>query len=1127
MIETKPNYRRYNVLADKPFFSAYLNTALQNAFICLRDICERTGLPFDVGQDGNLQTLSLWNKLAANTEPELVQQIIGLLHERFPFTKHLAVQEAYINHKGYEPGPAEYREICTTLLQQLYNFRNYYSHAAHPPYQLLPDTVVLMQVLFDAGRIQVKERFNLATKEVNHLVRLGKGGKELRDFRYTFLKGNTLTEKGLAFFTCLWLQRKNAQEFLKKLEGFKKSESRSQQATLELFTYYGLHLPQPRLTSDTSSNGLLLDMVNELKRCPEALYPLLSTANRDEFKAMPDDENAELQDEYEAMPILKRHDNRFYYFALRFFDRHFKNLHFEIDLGNYCFHSYGQVIGETARTRRWLKRMTAFGKLQDFTGDKPPRWQEKVLTIAERSNSDAKVYVTDTTPHYHINNNTIGIILKNQQAYEASKANDSLWPTLPPYDAANPQRPQPNQPDMWLSLYELPAMVFYHLLQQQHPQLPTAENIIIQHRKKMQSFFTEIANGTLVGGNYASSLHTLLSEKGLERQQVPKAILQYLEGQPPADYTAKAERLLSALITETKERIDKVSKTEDGAKRKPGSKDYIPLKNGHLADFLARDMLLLQPAEQGDKAKDKNKANGTEFQVLQASLAYFAANKTSLPQLFALCRLTHSSNPHPFLSTINIQVCRGLLDFYSAYLTQRLAYLQHCLQKADFEQYHFLKLSREKQQPVDTYIKKLAEKLKNEIVTNLPRGLFLQPLLNLLQADAAGATIAQQAYALTRVNVAWLIDRYFTQVRQDGAQAFYGYGRAYELLDKLYDTRTPKEMSQQRPHQYHTPAQLATMQADIMQRLQQKTKNDRNKPGSKLTPNPLEQQTGISDANWQAYKHFTEAEKDIRWNKTCDMVLFMMVDELFRKEFLTDANRRKQGQTATTAGQVQLGEDYRLSAIKPNADSGILSLQTEAKLAIPYQYETNLDKVLFVKGSRSEPSALQHKTVVQATIKIKNYGDFRSLLKDRRIASLLPYITDNEVQVEALRRELDWYESARLAVLEKVQAFELAAIQGQNQQTLYKHHDLLARYLPDGSMRLAELRQLRNAFAHSTYPDWWLFKEQVNGQTFNTLQQHTTAQPTKQHSIAWQLANLTMNYYDELLLVTNTTNGQQ
>ena len=80
-----------------------------------------------------------------------------------------------------------------------------------------------------------------------------------------------------------------------------------------------------------------MDMLNELKRCPKELYPLLSKEDKEKF--IPKDFNDEEYDtdEYESVPELKRKDNRFNYFALRYLDNSFEHLKFYIDLGNYCF----------------------------------------------------------------------------------------------------------------------------------------------------------------------------------------------------------------------------------------------------------------------------------------------------------------------------------------------------------------------------------------------------------------------------------------------------------------------------------------------------------------------------------------------------------------------------------------------------------------------------------------------------------------------------------------------------------------------------------------------------------------------------------------------------------------------
>ncbi len=232
---------------------------------------------------------------------------------------------------------------------------------------------------------------------------------------------------------------------------------------------------QPRLTSDNSTEGLLLDMVNELKRCPKELYPLLNDEDREKFKVKIEDIEFDSEEEYKAMPVLKRSSNRFFYFVLRYLDSELQNLKFHIDLGNYCFHVYDQEIEGTIRKRRWIKKMTEFGNLEDLADDKrPSEWVEKTQKLEDRDIDKAEIYVTDTTPHYHINGQNIGIKFINN--YPKLKSRNEIWPDLPDFDNTNKTgKPKNVVPDCWLSLYELPSIVFYHLVQQQNSSSPSVE----------------------------------------------------------------------------------------------------------------------------------------------------------------------------------------------------------------------------------------------------------------------------------------------------------------------------------------------------------------------------------------------------------------------------------------------------------------------------------------------------------------------------------------------------------------------------------------------------------------------------------------------------------------------------
>jgi hypothetical protein len=82
----------------------------------------------------------------------------------------------------------------------------------------------------------------------------------------------------------------------------------------------------------------------------------------------------------------------------------------------------------------------------------------------------------------------------------------------------------------------------------------------------------------------------------------------------------------------------------------------------------------------------------------------------------------------------------------------------------------------------------------------------------------------------------------------------------------------------------------------------------------------------------------------------------------------------------------------------------------------------------------------------------------------------------------------------------------------------HKHNALLDHHTAAGSGLLEQVRQLRNAFAHSLYPPFALFGTAVSGTGFNQLALHGTAAPAHAHSIALQLQQLTNKYYDELEL---------
>ncbi len=1104
MNELAQNTKRFMDYDSKPFYAAYLNTAKQNIYLTIRDISEKLGVSFNLNDDSNMLAAPLWSKLTSTDEPELSLQIISKLERHFPFCKYLALKQAFKARRELTAKPSDYETVFKYCINAIYEYRNYYTHAVHNkplfPFEQIAD----LQLLFDAARRKVKIRFQLSPDDIKHLVRLQAVGSrgnqqiiERPDFKYGFIENNSISEKGFLFFTSLWLQRREAQEFLKKHRDFKSSRIPFEKATLETFTFYGIRLPRPRLTSDTSTEGLLLDMLNELKRCPKELYPLLSDEDKASFVAVDENEfekdDANEHEGYEALPILKRSSNRFYELSLKYLESRFERLKFHIDLGDYCFHVYNQNIDGIERKRRWIKKMLAFGNLSDFAAEKQPAaWNNLVSGTEERLRNDCDIYITESTPHYHINHNNIGFAFID--SYN-TLPNNKLWPELPALvnreNGKGPQRPTNKSPQGWLSLYELPSIAFYQILFQRGVAAISAEDVIANHQRSINKLFDDVVQGTIKTGITIDELKAELALRNLSLSFIPKTLVNLLTTKEQKSIEEKGADLLYKLLSESREMLKTVVKKDDGYKKIPGSKDYIEIKCGHMADFLARDLIRLQKPVN----EMQGKANGTEFQVLQSKLALFGMYRETLNDTFRLCNLIDSPNAHPFLSEISIEQCTGILDFYTKYLKKRVIYFETCIKRRSWANYHFLKLNRGTNNAIE-----LSKKLRNDAVTNIPRGLFLKPILEAIGASTETVALAEKIKRTPRVNVSYIIDRYFSLVMDDAPQEFYGYKRSYDFLNTLYDERTSTTARKSKQKRFLSPNQLAAISKEDIRMLIEKKVNAKPLNGRNLKQ---EQKEKLRESLHERFKHFANSEAQIRHAKVCDIVLFLMADETLRKEYVTDKlNPKKKNRAQTLSSEIRITEGYKLSAIKPNSDKDILSLIVP--IALP------------VNG----------KIIRKDGMAIKKYGDFRALVKDRRVSSLFYLLEDDTIDFDALQQELVWFDKVRLEAFEYIFNFERKVIQAKglkaNNQGFIPFKDVLnSLVFPNNSLR-PTINAIRNAFSHSEYPKPSELEGLLTNHSINQLKHYSIGnQQVRSSSIAYQLLDILKQSYHEIYCANN------
>lgn len=248
----------------------------------------------------------------------------------------------------------------------------------------------------------------------------------------------------------------------KKLKGFKDNREKYQKMTNEVFCRSRMLLPKLRLESTQTQDWILLDMLNELIRCPKSLYERLKEEDREKFKVPFDSVDEDYDAEQEPFKnTLVRHQDRFPYFALRYFDYNeiFTNLRFQIDLGTYHFSIYKKLIGGNKEDRHLTHKLYGFERIQEFAKqNRPDEWKALVKDLDTFNKEEEKPYISETTPHYHLENEKIGIVFKNH----------NIWPSTKT-ELTNNNRKKYNlgasiKAEALLSVHELLPMMFYYLL---------------------------------------------------------------------------------------------------------------------------------------------------------------------------------------------------------------------------------------------------------------------------------------------------------------------------------------------------------------------------------------------------------------------------------------------------------------------------------------------------------------------------------------------------------------------------------------------------------------------------------------------------------------------------------------
>lgn len=945
-----------------------------------------------------------------------------------------------------------------------------------------------------------------------------KGTRNVIDAKGKVIEGKScdaLSDFGLVFLVCLFISKTDSEVLMKEVQLMEKSpfKNRENELVKQFMSVYRIHLPRgKRLDINDDAMQLGMDMLNELRKCPKELFNLLDKNGK---KCFEDDVTA-LTGEIDPVShnpisrptgekaVRKRNGDRFPYLALRYVDK--KNLlddiRFQLHLGSYRYSFYKKTtIDGEEKLRILQKGINGYGKLVEIEGERLIQWKESFqkvdikdpnatdkseIAIDEDGNIIQLVqpvesvvnndpYITDHRANYNFTENRIGLY------WQEDGITDVTTKYLPPLSCQrNPQNSKDDDchkralvsqpaPLVFLSIRELPALLFYHYLWNTHRDGNDSPAMIIKANfRKMRQMFHGIADGTIKSKSDVENL-------GIKWVDVPQKLRDYL-----IDKNVNVSaRLIDAFYGKNKknghlqERIEwferKKRKFKDLQKRiksgdnKRGKKKFDTIRPNEIARNLATWIMDWIPKN----SKCAAKMTTPNFEALVDVLANYGTRLGCDESRLSIV-LTNGfvMECHPFITDVIKTHPKGLEDLYLTYITQEISHLKSKLQQSHnrktLETIPFAHIDRLRwANRDDNYYKALAKRYlniddKNRAVLFLPDGLFTEHILRILQKTDDAKFSSIDAFKVKennakeeneQHNVSHLIATYLEEVLGDKSQSFYyDLGRSYDFFkewkhDKK-DVRNPKSALK---NQYLTPRQIADAlrgrtelkkkikhrvtelyeSKEIQSQLQREEENLLKKLGKERNPKKREEMNQklkalkswkeiMNDKLLRMAHECAKGERTIRRYRIQDILIFLMAKDLLGNNF-----KEKTQQVPFLLQNV--------------TSSAFLSQTVEFSYKLKSSYKYKKDDKTYTITMPIE--------IRQDNLAIKNYNLAFRYIKDDRLESFLSQVvhvlaeqTDNEklkesegtivIDYNKLSGEFDSYNKLRSQIFDEIHLIE-------------------------------------------------------------------------------------------------------
>ncbi|MBP5368074.1 MAG: type VI-B CRISPR-associated RNA-guided ribonuclease Cas13b [Bacteroidales bacterium] len=754
-------------------YGTYIEMAFHNFFITLQHIykCVKGVYPTvtddDFGKDDN--TVFIFDNLTRAEEQERVKM---LLNKHFPFLRVIEDDFNESDKIGIIKKFWEFLKVLRNAAEHDVKIANdlYTNNKADILRWLRTDfgcgNDVKKRGIAIAAKKEMKDRFILPQESLPKSVVFFMNNCNPKSGIFAF--------RSLVIFVSLFLEGKYTYQFITNSElkanffykeknkagevkqiDFKKDDFVNLYRTLSI---YNINLPAVKYDAQFDKTNILgLDIINELQKCPHELYEHISKEDQNKFRVQNSD-NADYPDEI----FLKRFQDRFATLVLRYIDTQklFKDIRFQVSLGKYRFKFYDKqcIDSDSAdRVRILQKELKSFGRLDDMEQKRRTEWAD-ILRISDIENpseadtADTQPYITDQNARYNIDKHTPKIPLwwDGDCALPVTKDQVNLG-----------QKCQSIVPKAFLSVYDLPAMMFLHLLG------GNPEALIKEYYNNYIKFFTDIRDGKLTPDTFSEK--DFAQTYKIKLCDVPKQLQNFLLRKKPSvpeRYQNMPLRLVkkaslndfqNATLKVIDEKIEKVISEPQ------------KLKSGRMAVYLAKSIVNLIK-------NNELKPTGKNYNVMQANLAVYESFD-KVKQMFIRSKMADS---HPFLKNVLQRSPQRAIDFYKFYLSEEKAFFSN-INNCTYLKFYKNRISKYDDKGA-AYYKNLAEHyLKNGFV-ELTNHIFADEIRAKLSGKMADIDANDQKY-----NISFLISRYYKE-----SQPFYLFNCVFN--NEIDDPKTKKHI---------------------------------------------------------------------------------------------------------------------------------------------------------------------------------------------------------------------------------------------------------------------------------------------------------------------------------------------